>query len=125
MKANVPLTLCMIFFVHYAFAQAEKHQMVISPPPVCLHLLQPDGSGFQVVRLDVDRRVVVQLCAPDFVSDSSGRVQVVSKAMLRKRGGVSPDRAEAVLLALYEPVQVREVPLVVPVGLVQRNVWRV
>jgi hypothetical protein len=29
------------------------------------------------------------------VSDSSGRVQVVSKAMLRKRGGVSPDRAEA------------------------------
>jgi len=44
MKANVPLTLCMIFFVHYAFAQAEKHQMVISPPPVSLHLLQPDGS---------------------------------------------------------------------------------
>ena len=88
-------------------------------------LLQPDGSGFQVVRLEVDRRVVSQLCAPDFVSDSSGRVQVVSKAVLRRRGGVSPDRAEAVLLALYEPVQVREVPLVVPVGLVQRNVWRV
>ena len=88
-------------------------------------LLQPDGSGFQVVRLDVDRRVVVQLCAPDFVSDSSGRVQVVSKSVLRRRGGVSPDRAEAVLLALYEPSRVREVPLVVPVGLVQRNVWRV
>jgi hypothetical protein len=88
-------------------------------------LLQPDGSGFQVVRLEVDRRVVSQLCAPDFVSDSSGRVQVVSKAVLRKRGGVSPDRAEAILLALYEPSRVRDVPLVVPVGLVQRNVWRV
>ena len=88
-------------------------------------LLQPDGSGFQVVRLEVDRRVVSQLCAPDFVADSSGRVQVVSKAVLRRRGGVSPDRAEAVLLALYEPQRVREVPLVVPVGIVQRNVWRV
>jgi len=88
-------------------------------------LLQPDGSGFQVVRLEVDRRVVSQLCAPDFVADSSGRVQVVSKAVLRRRGGVSPDRAEAVLFALYEPHRVREVPLVVPVGIVQRNVWRV
>jgi hypothetical protein len=70
--------------------------MVVS----CCSLMQ---DGFQVVCLDVDRRVVGQLGAPDFVSDSSGRIQVVSKAVLRKRGGVSPDRAEAVLLALYEP----------------------
>lgn len=86
-------------------------------------LLQPDQDGFQVVCLDVDRRVVAQLGAPDFVSDSSGRIQVVSKAVLRKRGGVSPDRAEAVLLALYEPDRRREVPLVAPIAIVQRNVW--
>jgi len=86
-------------------------------------LLQPDQDGFQVVRLDVDRRVVAQLGSPDFVSDSSGRIQVVSKAVLRKRGGVSPDRAEAVLLALYEPDRRREVPLVAPIAIVQRNVW--
>ena len=86
-------------------------------------LLQPDQDGFQVVCLDVDRRVVAQLGSPDFVSDSSGRIQVVSKAVLRKRGGVSPDRAEAVLLALYEPDRRREVPLVAPIAIVQRNVW--
>ena len=86
-------------------------------------LLQPDGDGFQVVCLDVDRRVVGQLGLPDFVSDSSGRIQVVSKAVLKKRGGVSPDRAEAVLLALYEPDRRREVPLVAPIAIVQRNVW--
>jgi hypothetical protein len=86
-------------------------------------LLQPDQDGFQVVRLDVDRRVVGQLGLPDFVSDSSGRIQVVSKAVLKKRGGVSPDRAEAVLLALYEPDRRREVPLVAPIAIVQRNVW--
>ena len=86
-------------------------------------LLQPDADGFQVVCLDVDRRVVGQLGSPDFVSDSSGRIQVVSKAVLRKRGGVSPDRAEAVLLALYEPDRRREVPLVAPIAIVQRNVW--
>lgn len=86
-------------------------------------LLQPDQDGFQVVRLDVDRRVVGQLGLPDFVSDSSGRIQVVSKAILKKRGGVSPDRAEAVLLALYEPDRRKEVPLVAPIAIVQRNVW--
>jgi hypothetical protein len=86
-------------------------------------LLQPDQDGFQVVCLDVDRRVVGQLGLPDFVSDSSGRIQVVSKAVLKKRGGVSPDRAEAVLLALYEPDRRREVPLVAPIAIVQRNVW--
>jgi len=42
---------------------------------------------------------------------------------LKKRGGVSPDRAEAVLLALYEPDRRREVPLVAPIAIVQRNVW--
>ena len=33
-------------------------------------LVQPDVDGFQVVRLDVDRKVLGQLGSPDFVSDS-------------------------------------------------------
>lgn len=88
-------------------------------------LCQPDVDGFQVVRLDCDRRVLSQLGVPDFVSDSSGRVQVVSKADLRRRGAGSPDRAEAVLLALYEPKGFVSAPLVVPIGLGMANRWAV
>jgi len=87
-------------------------------------LLEPDVDGFQVVCLDVDRRCLGQLGVGEFVSDSSGRVKVVSKGELRVRGVGSPDRAEAVLLALYEPSGFR-VPVVAPVGLVQVNPWRV
>jgi hypothetical protein len=86
-------------------------------------LLEPDVDGFQLVRLDCDRRSVSQLGLAEFVSDSSGRVKVVSKSELRGRGLGSPDRAEAVLLALYEPFFVG-VPLVAPVGLSQVNPWR-
>lgn len=88
-------------------------------------LLQPDVDGFQVVRLEVDSRVVGQLGAPEFLSDSSGRVQIVSKGEMRRRGLPSPDRAEAVLLALFEPRGVVSVPVVAPVVLGQRNVWGV
>ena len=88
-------------------------------------LLQPDVDGFQVVRLDVDGRVLQQLGAPEFLSDSSGRVQIVSKAEMRRRGLPSPDRAEAVLLALFEPRSVVSAPVVAPVVLGQRNVWGV
>ena len=87
-------------------------------------LLEPDVDGFQVVRLDVDRRCLGQLGVAEFVSDSSGRVKVVSKGELRVRGVGSPDRAEAVLLALYEPSP-WVAPVVAPVGLGQVNPWRV
>ena len=60
----------------------------------------------------------------EFVSDSSGRVKVVSKSELRVRGVGSPDRGEAVLLCLYEPSP-WVVPVVAPVGLGQVNPWRV
>jgi len=86
-------------------------------------LLEPDVDGFQLVRLDCDRRCLGQLGLAEFVSDSSGRVKVVSKNELRVRGLGSPDRAEAVLLALYEPL-FRSVPVVAPVGLSQSNPWR-
>jgi hypothetical protein len=87
-------------------------------------LVQPDVDGFQVVRLDVDRKVLGQLGSPDFVSDSSGRIQVVGKGELRKKGAGSPDRAEAVLLALYEPKGFLAPELVSPLALTQRNQWR-
>lgn len=87
-------------------------------------LVQPDVDGFQVVRLDVDRKVLGQLGSPDFVSDSSGRIQVVGKGELRKKGAGSPDRAEAVLLALYEPKGWLVPELVSPLALTQRNQWR-
>ena len=50
-------------------------------------------------------------------------MKVVSKSELRGRGLGSPDRAEAVLLALYEPFFVG-VPVVAPVGLSKVNPWR-
>ena len=64
-------------------------------------LLQPK-DGKQDVRLDVDRQVLAQLAGPTFKSDSSGRIQIESKADMKRRGVSSPDRAEAILLALYE-----------------------
>lgn len=85
-------------------------------------LLEPDVSGFQLVRLDVDRRCLAQLGVGEFVSDSSGRVKVVGKSELRARGVGSPDRAEAVLLALFEPRRF-VAPVVAPVSLGQVNPW--
>ena len=86
-------------------------------------LCQPDSSGKQIVRLDVEQKVLLQLGLPDFVGDSSGRVKVVSKADLRKAGRGSPDRAEAVLLALFEPRGSIGAPIVSPIGIPQTNVW--
>lgn len=88
-------------------------------------LVQPDSDGRQVVRLDVDRKVLGQLGLPDWKGDSSGRIQVVSKADLRKLGKGSPDRAEAVLLALYEPRSAQAAPVVAPISLLQENVWSI
>lgn len=88
-------------------------------------LVQPDSEGRQVVRLDVERKVLLQLGLPDYRSDSAGRIQVTGKADLRKAGRGSPDRAEAVLLALYEPRAAQLAPVVAPIGLVQENVWSI
>lgn len=55
------------------------------------------------IRLRVDRKTVAQLTAPEVYTDSAGRTRVEGKDSLRKRGMSSPDRAESVLLAVYEP----------------------
>lgn len=70
-------------------------------------LLRPRGEGKDreepTVRLEVDDRTVRQLAAPSYHHDSGGRILIEKKDDLAKRGVGSPDRAEGVLLALYEP----------------------
>jgi hypothetical protein len=83
-------------------------------------LLQPRPDGSQDVRLDNDRKVMSQLAGPTFKSDSSGRIQIESKVDMKRRGVSSPDRAEAVLLALYEPPG-RNIPNVSPIVIGQEN----
>lgn len=72
-------------------------------------------------RADIDRRTVAQLSGPLYKSDSSGRIKIESKVDLKRRGTSSPDRAEAILLALYEPPNSGIVPIVAPVSLEQTN----
>jgi hypothetical protein len=83
-------------------------------------LLQPDNDGRQDVRLNTERKVMSQLAGPTFKSDSAGRIQIETKAEMKRRGVTSPDQAEAVLLALYDPPG-REIPNVSPIGFGQSN----
>jgi len=88
-------------------------------------LFQPQkregGVPYQEVKIDVDRRTVAQLCAPMYKSDSSGRIQIESKIDMKRRGASSPDRAEAILLALYEPPNANFGETVPPFVLEQEN----
>lgn len=85
-------------------------------------LLQPRPDGSQDVRLNVDRKVMSQLAGPTFKADSAGRVQIETKQEMKRRGVTSPDRAEAVLLALYEPPG-KTIPNVPPMAIPQLNAW--
>jgi hypothetical protein len=78
----------------------------------------PDGD----VALEADHRELAQLAAPSYRANSSGKVQIESKAEMSKRGVGSPDRAEAVLLALFEPPH-QVLPVVAPLGIAQKNEW--
>lgn len=94
-------------------------------------LLQPqvldDGRSQQEIRLDVDRLTLAQLAGPNYKSDSGGRIAIERKADMKRRGVASPDRAEAILLALYEPPGRRraQAPVVAPFGINQTNSWSV
>lgn len=68
-------------------------------------LTQPglDGQPGRL-RLRVDQRAAAQLSAPTYGTNSGGYTVIESKASLKRRGLPSPDRAEAVLLAAYEPL---------------------
>lgn len=57
-----------------------------------------------LLRLRIENRTVVQLSAPKYGTNSQGRTVIESKKSMKARGVASPDRAEALLLALYEPL---------------------
>ncbi len=67
-------------------------------------LLQPDPStGFGRWRLRVDHKCKVQLSLPNLSSNRAGFQTIERKSQMKARGVSSPDRAEAALLAVYEP----------------------
>ncbi|MEU6103038.1 hypothetical protein [Streptomyces flaveolus] len=67
-------------------------------------LLQPDpGTGVGRLRLRTDRNAAIQLTTPKLQYNRGGHTVIESKKAMRARGMKSPDRAEAVLLAVYEP----------------------
>jgi hypothetical protein len=65
---------------------------------------------------------MMQLAAPSYRSNSSGKLLIESKADMSKRGIGSPDRAEAVLLALFEPPRWEPV-IAAPFGITKTNEW--
>ncbi|WP_196421377.1 hypothetical protein [Streptomyces sp. E1N211] len=67
-------------------------------------LLQPDpATGTGRLRLRVDREAAIQLTTPNLGNNAGGYAVVESKKQMQARGMKSPDRAEAILLAIYEP----------------------
>lgn len=52
---------------------------------------------------DLDERTLVDLSAPRWREDKSGRIVIEDKADVRKRIGRSPDDGDALLLAFYTP----------------------
>ena len=86
-------------------------------------LLQPDENGDQFVCMDVDSQTVAQLSAPTYRANSAGKIQIESKDDMKRRGISSPDRAEAVLLALFEPPQSVQPDLVAPLSITSSSEW--
>ncbi|MGW0033011.1 hypothetical protein ACWDXD_24740 [Streptomyces sp. NPDC003314] len=67
-------------------------------------LLQPDPStGRGRLRYRIDKKSREQLSTPKLLSNAGGFSLVESKKQMKSRGMSSPDRAEAILLAVYEP----------------------
>jgi hypothetical protein len=67
-------------------------------------LLQPSPQApAGRLRLRVDGRTLAQLRSPTMTTSSTGHTTVEPKKSLRARGLPSPDRAEALLLSIYEP----------------------
>ncbi|WP_228044746.1 hypothetical protein [Streptomyces ferrugineus] len=67
-------------------------------------LLQPDPStGHGRLRYRIDKKSAAQLSTPKLLSNAGGYSVVESKKQMKGRGMKSPDRAEAILLAPYEP----------------------
>jgi hypothetical protein len=54
-----------------------------------------------------DTRLAKELHAPDWIGQLSGRLKATDKKEIRKKLGHSPDRADAVCLAVWEPMATR------------------
>lgn len=54
----------------------------------------------ELLLLPEDKDLVKQLCTPGFKVLETGKIQIESKDELKRRGVLSPDRAEALILAL-------------------------
>ena len=92
----------------------------------CRQLLQPQRTEegvTQEIRLNLDRKTLAQLSTPTYKSDSSGRIVIEKKTEMKRRGMNSPDRAEAVLLALYTPPRYRNSTPIAPISLTQSSGW--
>ena len=66
-------------------------------------LIEPNNPAAGMLRLDLSTKEIAQLNAPTYGADSAARITIEKKEEMKKRGIHSPDRAEAVLLAAYEP----------------------
>ena len=71
--------------------------------------------------LDLTSIELAQLNGPGYSNDSHGRIQIESKKAMKNRGVHSPDRAESILLAIYEPKETKISSRIVGVG--QANPW--
>lgn len=94
-------------------------------------LLQPNPKtgepGVLTVAMSEDRaglRLLKQLNAPKWSTNSAGHIVVQPKAEVKKKTGSSPDRADAVLIALYDPPDYAEVRKGAEV-ITQDNPWAV
>lgn len=65
-------------------------------------MFKPDPTGRPRMRLDVDHKTAAQLRGPNYGTNASGYTVIESKKQMKERGIPSPDRAEAVLLALLQ-----------------------
>lgn len=63
-----------------------------------------DGSERGVkYRLRMETKSAAQLSLPNYRTETSGKIRIERKIEMKARGVSSPDRAEGILLALYEP----------------------
>lgn len=92
-------------------------------------LIQPDPMTGESSLLEIEwgddangLRLLRQLNAPKWSSTGAGQTVVQLKAEIKKETGHSPDRADALLLAVYEP-PVKSLPAIGGVAVGATNHW--
>jgi hypothetical protein len=62
-----------------------------------------DGEDQVKYRLKMEKKSGAQLSSPNYRTETTGKIRIERKREMRSRGVPSPDRAEAVLMTIYEP----------------------